>query len=635
MTPLAALVDEPVPEAAARQQLGEDGTAGARSRRTRERWAASGLVVAVAVAAFAVRMWIAVRGGGIGGTYGYDDGVYYAASASFVWGRLPYRDFVLLHPPGVMLALTPFALLGRITRDHVGFETARVAWMLVGALNASLVFRICRRGGLVAATAGGLFYAVWTPAALTETNTRLEPLVTLGLLVAVTLLSRRPGPPSRRVLLWAGAALALSVSVKIWAVVPGALVLLWVWRRAGTKAAGWTVLGGLTAGMLVDGPFLLAAPTQMFRMVVRDQLARGRTPMDTAARLAHVLVPGIAPPYQWSPGPATLVMGGCVLAVVGLACLGSGSGRFAVSLLGVQVLVLVLSPSFFSYYNAFAVPGLALVVAQVVRWTLALSGAGPTFRAWGGSNPRVTDGRGARHGTRAGPVGEPGCGLSRGDQCSVPRGRPRASRRGCSVRDLRLPRRSAPDRPVHARPPARLPGAGRPQRSDLRPGRRPPPARRHPRSAQPERAVAARSRLLPVLGPVDLRPPSSRRRRLRERRTTPAVVAGAGRGQRVRPAPQRLVAGGRRPRSRLRPDHASRVEPVDVGAEPPQRARQQGYPDRVPVAGVLQDHGVHGRRGPGDVQEPRAGRVGERSACDVSTHSDTGGGRRGATCRRS
>jgi hypothetical protein len=389
MTPLAALVDEPVLEAAARQQLGEDGTAGARSRRTRERWAASGLVVAVAVAAFAVRMWIALRGGGIGGTYGYDDGVYYAASASFVWGRLPYRDFVLLHPPGVMLALTPFALLGRITRDHVGFETARVAWMLVGALNASLVFRICRRDGLVAATAGGLFYAVWTPVALTETNTRLEPLVSLGLLVAVTLLSRRPGPPSRRVLLWAGAALALAVSVKIWAVVPGALVLLWVWRRAGTKAAGWTVLGGLTAGMLVDGPFLLAAPTQMFRMVVRDQLARGRTPMDTAARLAHVLVPGIAPPYQWSPGPATLVMGGCVLAVVGLACLGSGSGRFAVSLLGVQVLVLVLSPSFFSYYNAFAVPGLALVVAQVVRWTLALSGAGPTFRAWGGSRPRV------------------------------------------------------------------------------------------------------------------------------------------------------------------------------------------------------------------------------------------------------
>ena len=438
MTPLAALVDEPVLEAAARQQLGEDGTAGARSRRTRERWAASGLVVAVAVAAFAVRMWIAVRGGGIGGTYGYDDGVYYAASASFVWGRLPYRDFVLLHPPGVMLALTPFALLGRITRDHVGFETARVAWMLVGALNASLVFRICRRGGLVAATAGGLFYAVWTPVALTETNTRLEPLVTLGLLVAVTLLSRRPGPPSRRVLLWAGAALALSVSVKIWAVVPGALVLLWVWRRAGTKAAGWTVLGGLTAGMLVDGPFLLAAPTQMFRMVVRDQLARGRTPMDTAARLAHVLVPGIALPYQWSPGPATLVMGGCVLAAGWASPAWAATGRFAVSLLGVQVLVLLLSPR----SSATTTPS----PFRAWRWSWPGGPLDPRpvrgrsdLPGVGRQPPARPDGRGVRHGTRAGPVGEPGCGLARGDQCSVPRGRPRASRRGRSVRDLQLP----------------------------------------------------------------------------------------------------------------------------------------------------------------------------------------------------
>jgi hypothetical protein len=389
MTPLAALVDEPVTGPAAAQPLDEDGTTGTRSRRTRERWRASGLVVAVALAAFALRLWIALRSGGLGATNGYDDGVYYAASASFVWGRLPYRDFVLLHPPGVVLALTPFALLGRLTRDHVGFETARVAWMLVGALNATLVFRISRRCGLLAATAGGLFYAVWTPVVLTETTTRLEPLVTLGLLVAVTLLSRQPGPHSRRVLLWVGASLALSVSVKIWAVAPVALVLLWVWRRAGARSAGWTVLGGLAAGLLVDGPFLLAAPTQMFRMVVHDQLGRGRTPVDAAARLAHVLVPGITLPSQWSPGTATLVIGGCAVAVVCLACVGSGPGRFAFSLLGVQLLVLVLSPSFFSYYNAFAAPGLALVMAQVVRWVLALSRPSPTSRALGGTSPRV------------------------------------------------------------------------------------------------------------------------------------------------------------------------------------------------------------------------------------------------------
>jgi hypothetical protein len=92
--------------------------------------------------------------------------------------------------------------------------------------------------------------------------------------------------------------------------------------------------------------------------------------MHTAARLAHVLVPGVDPPGSWSPGAAALVAGGCAVAVVCLACRDSGPGRFAVSLLGVEVIVLLLSPSFFGYYAAFAVPGLALVVAQVVRRVL-------------------------------------------------------------------------------------------------------------------------------------------------------------------------------------------------------------------------------------------------------------------------
>ncbi|MCW2847331.1 MAG: hypothetical protein JWR90_1305 [Marmoricola sp.] len=336
--------------------------------------------LAVAVTAFAVRLWIALRGGGIGGTFGYDDGVYYAASNSLVWGSSPYRDFVLLHPPGIMLALTPFALLGRVTHDHVGFETARVAWMLLGALNATLVVHICRRAGLVAAGAGGLFYAVWTPVALTETTTRLEPLVNLGLLLALTLLARRGATASRPMLLWAGAALALSASVKIWAIAPVLLILLWILRTGGPKAVGWAVVGAFGTGALVDGPFLLAAPADMTRMVLLDQLGRARSLVDTAARLAHVFVPGSKPLASWSPGPATMVAAGLALSLVTIVCWrgrtgggrasasGRARGRFALSLLGVEVLVLVLSPSFFSYYNAFAGTGLALVVACVVAW---------------------------------------------------------------------------------------------------------------------------------------------------------------------------------------------------------------------------------------------------------------------------
>ncbi len=34
---------------------------------------------------------------------GYDDGVYLGAAIRFVNGVLPYRDFALLHPPGIVL----------------------------------------------------------------------------------------------------------------------------------------------------------------------------------------------------------------------------------------------------------------------------------------------------------------------------------------------------------------------------------------------------------------------------------------------------------------------------------------------------------------------------------------------------
>jgi hypothetical protein len=110
----------------------------------------------------------------------------------------------------------------------------------------------------------------------------------------------------------------------------------------------------------------------MVRMVVLDQLGRGRSLVNTPSRLAHVVAPLPGLPDQWTPGPAPLVAAGLMVGLVAIACLGNDRGRFALSLLGVEVLVLVLSPSFFSYYDAFAGPGLALVLASIVVWLTAL-----------------------------------------------------------------------------------------------------------------------------------------------------------------------------------------------------------------------------------------------------------------------
>ena len=191
---------------------------------------AYGPAMVVAVVALVARLAPVVRGGGLTGVLAYDDGVYYSASDSLLSGRVPYRDYLLLHPPGITLALAPFAALGRLVGDSEGMATARVAFMLVGALSAVLVWRIASRVSPRAGLMAGLFYALWQPAAYAERTTLLEPLVNLGLLGSLALLG--PGAGRRRIIA-AGVVLGLAVAVKAWAVLPFLVIALWLLRRAG------------------------------------------------------------------------------------------------------------------------------------------------------------------------------------------------------------------------------------------------------------------------------------------------------------------------------------------------------------------------------------------------------------------
>jgi hypothetical protein len=57
------------------------------------------MAIAIAVITFVFRLVPVLRGGGLFGLGNYDDGVYYAAGNGLAHGLLPYRDFLLLHPP--------------------------------------------------------------------------------------------------------------------------------------------------------------------------------------------------------------------------------------------------------------------------------------------------------------------------------------------------------------------------------------------------------------------------------------------------------------------------------------------------------------------------------------------------------
>lgn len=331
--------------------------------------------VLIFVLALAVRLTLVfTSNGGPLGSVGYDAGVYYAAADALVHGRVPYADFTLLHPPLLMVVLTPFALLGRLTTDYVGFMVANFATMVLAALNAFLVVRVARRLNLSrgAALLGGAFYAVWFGAVQAEYSARLEPLGTFAFLCALLLVTRYDS--SRRTLGWAGVALGAAMSVKMWWAAPVLVVLAAQWRVRGR--ASLLLLGIAAAGVVIDLPFLLAAPRQMVRMVVTDQLGRPfvTAPLERLNDLT-TLRPGLP---VLPPALNYLLLGvfGVLLAAVLATAARVPTARLPVVLAMVQLVVLGVSPSYFSYYADYPAAALALVVAAAAH---RAAGAGWAF----------------------------------------------------------------------------------------------------------------------------------------------------------------------------------------------------------------------------------------------------------------
>ncbi len=202
------------------------------------------VMVTVATTAFAVRLTPVLAGGGLFGRGNYDDGVYYTAAAGFVHGLMPYRDFLLLHPPGIVLALAPFAALADLVGEPTAFAVARIGFMIIGSANAVLVAVALRRLGLAAAMVGGLTYAVFFPAVYVEHTTLLEPLATGFLLGAVSLIGSAPRshaveiPSGARAfrsahtgllrMIMAGVLLGVATAIKVWGVVPAVAMIAWV-----------------------------------------------------------------------------------------------------------------------------------------------------------------------------------------------------------------------------------------------------------------------------------------------------------------------------------------------------------------------------------------------------------------------
>jgi len=329
------------------------------------RWRAAGAVTFVV--ALAARLGVILRAGGIHGIIGYDCGVYFAGADALIHGRLPYRDFTMVHPPGITLALAPFAALTNVMTDWHAFIVATVAFCVLGGVNAVLVLTVCRRlgVGMTGATVAALFYAAWFGSVSGEFEVKLEPLANLFLLCGLLMVLNARG---RRATVLAGVVLGLTMTVKIWWVVPVALLVVWYGHRRRSVRAGLDLgAGALAAVVVVCLPFFLADPSGMASSIVTDQLGRPRTASTTSRLFGLSTVRELSRHLSADTRTlASLVFAALVVAVVVLAWRGAAAARVLIVMTVAQLIVLVLAPSWFEYYSDYVAVSLSVTVGAAV-----------------------------------------------------------------------------------------------------------------------------------------------------------------------------------------------------------------------------------------------------------------------------
>jgi alpha-1,2-mannosyltransferase len=340
-------------------------------------------VIAVAAIAFVIRLVPVLRGGGLFGLGNYDDGVYYAAGTGIAHGLLPYRDFLFLHPPGVPLLLTPFALIAQLTTDSYGFAFARVAWMLLGALNAVLIWRILRPIGLVAAVFGALSYAVFYPAVYADKSTLLESPATTALLLAIILLEPlgKAGSLSRNKALAAGALLGLTIGIKAWGIITVLIVLGWLLLSRRFRVALHVTIGAAAIAGLICLPFFAAAPTAMWNQIVRDQAIRQANDGPAIlTRLSDIAGLGIS---SGDPHVVITVVAAAALLCCAVLAWSYQETQLATLLVLGQGASLLIAPIWFPHYASFTAAPIALTVGAAIGRLITVVGAKPARIAVG------------------------------------------------------------------------------------------------------------------------------------------------------------------------------------------------------------------------------------------------------------
>ncbi|HEY6274770.1 MAG TPA: glycosyltransferase family 87 protein [Streptosporangiaceae bacterium] len=336
------------------------------------------VILGITVLALAIRVYYQyTRPGFLLSVTEYDDGPYFGSAIRLVHGSLPYRDFVLVQPPGITLLMSPAALLSNLTGTAWGMAVGRVLTALASTAGVALVGLLVRHRGLLTVVIACGIAAVYPDAVAAAHTVLVEPWLALACLIgAVTIFSGDRLAASTRRLAWGGVAFGFAGAVEAWAIVPVLVVFVLCLPQI-RRAAVFTA--GVAAGFLIPVlPFAAIAPEKFYQSLIVAQIGSRAhaTRVTLFNRLDHM-----AGVFDLNLANTALVL--AALAIVAFVVLAYAFAWyrtsqppapldwFSVATAGLVAALFLWPPQFHYHFAAFLAPFLALSVALAAGRLLA------------------------------------------------------------------------------------------------------------------------------------------------------------------------------------------------------------------------------------------------------------------------
>ncbi|MGC2191222.1 MAG: hypothetical protein WA751_02695 [Candidatus Dormiibacterota bacterium] len=345
------------------------------------------LAVVAALVGIGLRVVELLRPGHLLGVDQYDDAVYLGASLRILAGAIPYRDFILIQPPGLPLLLTPVAALSHWLGARGAMAGARVLVPLVAGLDVLLLGWLLRHRSPLVVGVACFALAAYPDDLLSAQTVYQEPFLNLFCLLGAALIFQADTLTfSRRRLWWAGVVFGLAGSVKLWAIFPVLILVLLLWRSPGRLLI--LVAGSAVAFLVVCSPFLLVSAGPFVHQVIVSQAERvDVTRVPLAVRLVMMTgvvitnVTAVTPLQRWMGLAVAAALAGFLAAAFIFfprpAGVESGFSRgwrrsrrttelerYALGALVLTALALMIPDDFYFHYATFLGPFLVLALGM-------------------------------------------------------------------------------------------------------------------------------------------------------------------------------------------------------------------------------------------------------------------------------